>query len=361
MNIVFDDIIFSLQRAGGISVVWYELLSRMRDDGDLRPLYLDHGIGQNIFRQQLPIAEEKVIADIPCPAIMRYLPVKVPVNSPFLFHSSYYRYCTNPLAINITTVHDFTYEYFHSGVRKKVHSWQKSKAIRNSDYIICVSENTKKDLLSFFPGTDENRIRVIYNGVSDSYHPLSGQEGVSALPFQPQSYVLFVGDRAAYKNFQMCVQSVRQTQYNLVVVGKALTASERKQLNQELAPGRCSVMSYVSNEQLNILYNHAAALLYPSVYEGFGIPVLEAQKAGCPVIACNASSIPEVIATDSLLMGEASERCLIEKMELLSSKELVCHVREEGIRFAARFSWEKMVSQYMALYREAAQMKKMKW
>ena len=102
----------------------------------------------------------------------RYLPVTCKnVNESFIFHSSYFRISSNPNAINITTVHDFTYEYFYHGLHKWIHCWQKYYAIRKSKYVVCISENTKKDLLNFLPDVDEKKIHVIYNGVSDDYYP----------------------------------------------------------------------------------------------------------------------------------------------------------------------------------------------
>ena len=93
-----------------------------------------------------------------------------------VFHSSHYRIAKNPKAYNVTTVHDFTYELFSKGLAQKVHSWQKFKAIRKADVIVSISENTKKDILRFLPDIDPDKIRVIYNGVSDDYRPMSNSK-----------------------------------------------------------------------------------------------------------------------------------------------------------------------------------------
>jgi mannosyltransferase len=143
---------------------------------------------------------------------------------------------------------------------------------------------------------------------------------------------------------------VSQTDYHLVIVGKDLTPEEKKSINSKIPESRYHLMGYVPNSELNILYNHAAALVYPSAYEGFGIPVLEAQKAGCPVIACNNSSIPEVIGQTPLLMPKLSDEELIAKLRLLGNRDLMLQVRAEGLSNARRFSWQKMADGYTELY-----------
>ncbi|MGL4338752.1 MAG: glycosyltransferase family 4 protein, partial [Turicibacter sp.] len=194
-----------------------------------------------------------------------------------VFHSSYYRLPSHKELKVITTVHDFTYEKFIKGPAQWVHTWQKNRAIRNSDVVICVSHNTAKDLMQYCP-IDPQKIRVIHNGVSDSYHPLGG------LSSEQQQDVVFVGARSGYKNFKLTVESVA-TVANLslqIVGGGSLTKDEIKHLERYL-PNRYCWLGRLSDEELNKTYNQAYALLYPSSYEGFGIPVIEAMRAGCPV------------------------------------------------------------------------------
>ncbi len=109
----------------------------------------------------------------------------------------------------------------------------------------------------------------------------------------------------------------------------------------------------VSNPKLNLLYNYALCLIYPSAYEGFGIPILEAQKAGCPVIATANSSIPEVIGEGGLLMNKVSVNNLCELIfQIKNSPELVTTIVEEGIKNSKRFSWDICYEQTKALYKE---------
>jgi len=133
----YDNIIFSLQKAGGVSDYWFELLKRFKLNG-VQCFELDN---DNVFSSQLNLITRRE-SRIPL-KILRYLPFQKNLPAYSIFHSSYYRVSLQKNIANVTTVHDFTYEYFTKGFRQKVHTWQKSFAIRHSAGIVCVSENTK--------------------------------------------------------------------------------------------------------------------------------------------------------------------------------------------------------------------------
>lgn len=355
MNFIcLDNIIFSLQKSGGISVVWSELLKRLLLNDKFELYFLEFASSENLFRSLLNLStnNRKVYSTFSL-KYRRYLPVTIYRKTPFIFHSSYFRISSNPHAINITTVHDFTYEYFYHGLRKRIHCWQKYYAIKKSKYVICISENTKKDLLKFMPNVDERKIRVIYNGVSDDYYRISSDDFVDSIPYSAQSYLLFVGERKAYKNFEFIVKCFKNIDYNLVIVGSKLTELEIELLESHIPSGHYCYVGRVSNQRLNVLYNYAAALLYPSSYEGFGIPVIEAQKAGCPVIAFNSSSITEIIGDTPLLMNHLTSEEFISKINMLSDHSLIKKVIIDGLKNSNRFSWDNMYEQLMLLYAEA--------
>lgn len=351
MNIVFDNIVFSLQKSGGISVVWYELTKRYLKENGMNIQFVDNNEIDNPYRRLLNIDGFQLQKD-KLLLISRYLSVDVKYLNPFIFHSSYYRYCSNPKAINVSTVHDFTYDYYRKGPAKWLHCWQRNRAIRHSKLIVCISENTKKDLLKFLPDIDKKKVKVIYNGVSEDYHVLDNNEGLEGLPFARGQYLVFVGSRTGYKNFELVKKTVRKSDYYLVIVGSKLTEAEETDLQKYLPKERYCAMGFLPNKYLNIVYNNAAALVYPSAYEGFGIPVIEAQKAGCPVIAYNGSSIPEIIGKTPLMMNELTEEEMLCKIEMLSNSDLRMKVIADGLENSKRFSWDKMYQSYLELYKD---------
>lgn len=349
--IIIDNIVFYLQRSGGISVVWKELITRLSRNINLELAFIEYDRKPiNIFHEKLTLKNIYILR-LYCLSVQRFFNLKLSfLKHPYIFHSSYYRYSLNPKAINVTTVHDFTYEYYVKGWKQKLHTWQKNRAIRHSDYIICISENTKRDLLSFLPDVNPNKIKVIYNGVSDEYYPIINKQlCIPLLPFPENSYFIFVGSRVGYKNFQFAMEAVAKSGYNFVIVGTPLTSKEIEQL-EKCMQGRYKSMGYISNTDLNILYNCAFALIYPSSYEGFGIPVLEAQKASCPVIAYNSSSIPEIIGNTPLLLENLSIEAVEYCVQILENREMRMSIIENGIRNSKKFTWDKTYEELLQLY-----------
>jgi glycosyltransferase involved in cell wall biosynthesis len=360
MNLILDNIIFSLQNHGGISVVWYELVKRLLVDTDFEIQFLDN-LNNNYLRQQLEIPSANLLKDpqskLPF-RIQRYLNPKID-SEKAIFHSSYFRTVNNPNVLNITTVHDFTYEHYSRGLALKIHSLQKANAIKHSKRIISVSQNTKADLLHFYPKIEEEQVEVIYNGVSDDYFPIIEAEKSSVfelIPFHKGEYVISVGDRKSkYKNFRMLVDACHLSKFSLVLVGGgSLSKNEKLLLDEKVGQLNYIHLSGIENIQLNKLYNNAAFLIYPSSYEGFGIPIIEAQKAGCPVICSNKSSIPEVAGNAAFIIEDISSVRIAKILrDNLSRTNQVNKIIKEGFVNAQRFSWDKCYEQTKQVYLDA--------
>lgn len=348
MDIVLDNIIFSLQQAGGISAVWHNLVTGLEASG-LEPRYIEYeNVHENIWRRRAACDPGRII---PAGNFRKLLsqfehPV-VNSDTPFVFHSSYFRTCKSPAAINVTTVHDFTYSLLPATLKQRCRQWLNDKAILRSDAVVCVSHNTRRDLLRLLPQVDPVRVRVIRNGASPAYHRLGDRHADS--PYS--RHVLFVGGRQSYKNFQFAARAVACTSLSLLVVGAPLSNAERHMLDS-LMPGRWQSMAYPDDACLNQIYNEAYCLAYPSSNEGFGIPMVEAARTGCPVIALNRSSVPEVLGHTELLLDRLDQTLFLEKLESLADSDLRARVAEAQAAATADFTIEKMVADYVTLYRE---------
>lgn len=351
MKIFYDDIIFNLQKAGGISVYWHELINRILTD-KYDVFFIEHENENNIFRKDLEIPTFKKVKEKNIPInILRYLPLTLKVSPNSIFHSSYYRVSNQKNVLNIVTVHDFTYEYYIKGLAKKIHVIQKKNAIEKADGIICISENTKKDLLKFYPNVNEDKIEVIYNGVSDDFYKIEDSKDEFYEKYHNQKYIMFVGDRSDYKNFGIALNVVGKLKdFKLIIVGgKNLSENELEEIEGTL-DGRYEHLKGISNDKLNILYNNAFCLLYPSSYEGFGIPVIEAMKAGCPVIAMNRSSIPEVAGDAGILVDSEDYNEFINEIKKLENKSYRTDIELKGYNQAERFSWKKTYNDTIKFY-----------
>lgn len=354
-KVVIDNIVYSIQKIGGISQVFYEITTRLMRDSIYKVEFLEcENANENFYRKLLdiPIVSITYFAK-KWLKLFRYINPKPGIKDTYIFHSSYYRTSRDKSAINVTTVHDFTYERSKSrSFASLVHIWQQKRAVVNSDIVVCISENTKRDLLYYYKNIDENKIHVVYNGVSDEYKKLLSLDCIE-LPFEIKTYCIYVGVRRKYKNYDLVVDAISKTKYKLVLIGSSLTKEEKEVLDFKLGHDRYLCLSGVSNDRLNQLYNGAFCLLYLSSYEGFGIPCLEAQKAGCPVIAYNSSSIPEVVCNKNMLVDSLDVASVLNVINKLKSTEYRTQIINEGIAFAEKFSWDKTYRDLSALYQKA--------
>lgn len=358
MRIIFDNIIYSLQKSGGGSVYWSELNKRFNESTENEILFYDQNKNSdNIFRQQLKLKKIKQETFLVL-AIRRYLNFSNKIRYKAIFHSSYLRISKSKNAINITTIHDFTTEKFGKGFQKLINLQQKKNAVKNSRGIICISENTKKDLLHFIPNVKPERIKVIYNGVSkDFFHIEKSFDIADKDPrfneLENFKYLLYVGHRTSYKNFPLAVLAAAEVidKYKFLIIGEPLNYVEKKMLKKHLGDSYC-IISKLQPSKLNFLYNKAFVLLYPSSYEGFGIPLVEAMKAHCPVIAARTSSIPEVAGDAVILYEEINRDLIVEGINKLQDAEFRQNLISKGILQSKKFNWDKTYQQYLEFYKE---------
>lgn len=357
MNIIFDNIIFSLQQHGGVSVVWHELYKRFLNDKDFDVYFLKfnkyNALGKILEDDKVKFADNN-LKNLPIKFQRYFNPVAVSKEMG-IFHSSYYRTSSNSNLIDITTIHDFTYEYYIDGIAKIVHNFQKVRAARKSKKIICVSTNTKIDLLKFCPDINENNVEVVFNGVSEIYKPIevNNVELSLLIPFSKKEYVLYVGDRRSnYKNFKIAVEASSIANVPLVIVGGGLlTPLEIQLLDSLLGIQKYKSLTGISNSDLNLLYNCAGFLLYPTIYEGFGIPILEAQRTGCPVITSKLSSIPEVAGNGAFLIEEITAHKIAEIIIQSKSRDGFCkQIVENGFVNSEKYSWTKCYQDTKKVY-----------
>ena len=194
--LVLDAIYFSLQRHGGISVYFQQLLERLSRDRVATSLVLSGPVTQSI----VPPGESVCIVEQARRPLERYRKCRLPPEGA-VFHSSYYRLPSGRTLPTVVTVHDFTYERCVTGPRRWVHAAQKNAAIRAAQAIICVSDSTRQDLLELVGVTPTQQVHVIHNGVADTFRPVR-------LPPASPPFVLFVGQRPGYKNFRLVLEAM---------------------------------------------------------------------------------------------------------------------------------------------------------
>ena len=349
--ITFDGIIFSLRNSlGGIGVYFRELIRHAAMDAQPMQVLLHDpsltaaGLGCTPDKLQFRKARR----------LERYRSVDgLPEG---IFHSSYYRTAARRNVASVQTVYDFTYEKYGSGAAALAHSLQKRRAIARADAVMCISENTRQDLFEFLPSYPREKVFVTHLAASSQFRPLDAAtlESTAAVaqPGIHAPFVLFVSGRSTYKNFAAAVEAVRLAQnVALVCVGAGPFTPAELQLLETSLPGRYSHSGRIDMEGLNRLYNTAVCLLYPSLYEGFGIPPLEAMSAGCPFIALNRSSIPEVAGPAGILLDDPTPELMAAGiLKCMDSRERI-DLRARGLEQARKFSWENTYAETLRIYR----------
>ena len=364
MKIVLDNIIYSNDSKGaGISNYWFELSKfLLSSEQDEVYFYEDKDADLNFHRKQLAIPEKSIIVNAKSSSssiARRLAPVKLAINDYFLFHSSYYRSLAGKQPhCEVTTVHDFTHNYFATPLKRIVHNQSKYKSIRNANGVICISESTYKDLQKFCPPTKNQKVEIIPNGVGEEYYKVDRNkkeyQDFLVLNNITSPYILYVGSRVNYKNFDFVIQLLKEMpNMGLVIVGGALSTLELKAFDKNLL-SRTVTLSNVSNFHLNLLYNFAHAFLYPSSYEGFGIPLLEAMRAGCPAISLKNSSLIEVSGNAGILLEHPSVNDFKAAIDMLFEPHYRQDIIGKGFLHSQQYSWNRCATEthefYEAIY-----------
>lgn len=368
MRILYDGEVYDWQGAGGINRYFANIISRL--PADLEPVLLAGQMRDLNFpsHPNLRIYEYGVRS----PKVERFsyrlglyytklrdrLLTENCVRGRFdLVHPTYYKLMTRrPVgsyrAPTVLTVWDMIHELFPKEMDSTgEHAELKKKAILAAQRIICISENTKKDLLERYR-IDESRVSVTYLASEIDASLSYGPEPVSQRP-----YYLYVGSRSRYKNFDMLLDAFAKAvsvrpELGLCVVGGSFTEAEKRLIEDLKLTEHVEHYGYATDSHLAKLYRHSLALVYPSLYEGFGIPPLEAMSCGTVAVVSNASSLPEVVDDAGVLFDPRDTDELIDiLLSLLDDKGMRESLILRGGKRAKEFDWDKTVAQTVAIYR----------
>lgn len=265
-------------------------------------------------------------------------------------------------AKTVITVHDLAfvkYPQFYNFTKRWYKNLLAPSSINRADKIIAVSQTTKRDLIGQYD-IPEDKIKVIYNGVADKFKPLDLGEAEKERRKKKYSFkrfLLFVGTIEPRKNLKGLIESFseiskKEPDLGLVICGKLgwLTGDI---LNAMSKHPNILYLKYVSDEDLVELYNLAEIFVYPSFYEGFGFPPLEAMACGTPVIAGRTSSLPEVLGEAAWFIDPQDPRQIAQAIEkLLNDLGLCQNMIEKGFKQARTFTWKKTAEATWKLYQE---------
>lgn len=381
MKVLFDHQIFEHQRIGGVSRYFAEIIKNMPSSVDINVsveysfneylksldvpfVWKDQLLAYYSFLPSFEFKGKKRLYSI----VQKKYPQKYPdylaINNQKsvteikkgdfdIFHPTFFGdYYLDHLNGKpyVLTVHDMIIELYPEFINSPQFIARKKKLVDNAAHVIAVSENTKRDIINVF-GTPADKISVVY-------HASSLEKTDDRVAGLPSKYILYVGDRRlGYKNFSFFVSSlqsllIEDRDLNIVCTGDSFSSSELEYFNQLGIKDQIKIF-FVQDNQMYNLYNSAQMFVYPSYYEGFGIPILESFQAGCPLVLAKASCFNEV-AKDAGLYFESKSPVELRNavLNLLENNSLRDEFIAKGYNRLSDFSWKKSAEQTAEIYRK---------
>jgi len=370
MNVIVDGKAFQAQGQGGISRLFREILPRMCDlDKRLSVTLLTSGR----CRATLPVHPRiRRRSLFPIDDLLRPHRIWRPILDPArgviqraglagrggdVWHSTYYTSLNSWRGPAVVTVFDMIHErfpaFFDEGHDRRFRL-EKERCVRAADAVVCISDTTKRDLLDLYR-IDDSKVRVIPLAASPVFEKLArAGEALPGLADRP--FVIYVGDRSPYKNFPEVVRAYgswsRRDDIDLVVVGPAWSREERDLLASLRVAGRVRRLSGVDDRTLCRLYNKAMALIHPSLYEGFGIPLLEAMACGCPIIASRIPTTLEIAGDQPVYYEAGRPDGLVSALDAVRREGRDPERTRAGLAIAGKYSWTETARLTLSVYRE---------
>lgn len=361
MKILYDYQILVAQRYGGISRYYYELMRNINQNEKDHADVICFNNRNYYFQEYFPNQRDK-FGNIPLPTILNKIRGKLireihqwitirTLNRKYdIFHPTYY----NPYMINktnkkmVVTVYDMISEIYHNQFDDGERA-NKKAMMYAADCIIAISECTKQDIMKIYPDIPASKIVVI--PLATNMQQVKNQSLRSELP---EKYILFTGNRSGYKNFAVFVKGVlpvlrEDPELNVICTGGGPFKDEEINMMGEYA-GRFIQKNY-DDEMLAAAYSYAACFVFPSKYEGFGIPTLEAFACDCPTILSNSSCMPEVGGDAVCYFDPNNSQELTGCIQkVLSDTELRNEMIAKGRKQLKKFSWENTAKKTLECY-----------
>lgn len=360
MRVGYDEQAFLAQRRGGVTRYFVRLVEEFRADPGLGA---DPVLGWSMAPNE-HVLDAGLAAAVPLDrgrsefdplasgtAYLANLPARARARRADLLHYTFYhpRFLRGGSSVpTVTTVHDMIPELYPELFARNPHL-HKAEYVRRSDLVLCVSEATRQDLIRLHgdPGVP---VVVSHLGVDRNFRP-----GLERLPGMPPRYVLFVGRRGGYKDFGVLVEALAQARLAgawLVAVGGGPLTDDEQDLLRRAGLGERWRQVSASEADLPHWYSCADLFVFPSRYEGFGLPTLESMAAGCPTVLARSSSLPEVggDACDYFTPGDPADLAEV-LVKLWEDEETRRRRAADGVARAAEFTWRRTAETTSAAYR----------
>ena len=357
MRLAFDEQIFAAQHYGGISRLFAELSKQFLREGSLdvellpldAPVVNRYLLDDPYLRDQLKVSD----AGSTMAALARYFVRMRPRTSVDVIHNTFYLphgLAGYPKARRVVTVHDMIPELLPKSRRRLDFITLKKRYVMSADHVICVSEATRNDMLRVY-GDIKAPISVVHHGVDPIFRP-----GDPRVPGLPDRYLLFVGNRGQYKDANVLLSAFaamrKKADWVALVFtgGGAFTRAERAQ-QQELGIADRVIQISLKDTAMSGAYGNALMCVFPSRFEGFGLPALEAMACGTPALLAQGSSLPEVGGDAAKYFTPGDAQDLSVAIEgLLTDEQERNRMKIAGISRAQGFTWGTAAAKTAGIY-----------
>lgn len=369
LQIVVDGSVFHLQPYGGVSNIFNETLPRICSLNDDVFIYLV--LQSQLISRRIP--EHSRIKNIFIPPIYTFKPWRIwhyftssSINLFYkkqvlhyyvgntkktIYHSTYYE--TMPIwsGPQVVSVYDLIYEKFYNFFAENIDPEieKKARAIRAADWLLCISESTRNDLVEYYR-IPEVKTQVIHL----SHHPIYSQRTEPNALKADYPFILYVGTRGNYKGFGDLIHAYsnwsQKKDIRLLLAGPDWGTEEIKHVRE--FKENIVIMPNISDDMLCDLYNQALAFIYPSYYEGFGIPLLEAMACGCPVVASKIPTSLEVAESIPFYFDCGNLDGMINALDQAISTSKDSNRIAQGIKRSQQFSWDKTAEDTLKFYQK---------
>lgn len=355
LNIISDGWIYKYQKFGGINTYFDRLMAYTAHQCRWQ-VTLDKVLPDLTFRKSTPTFDYNFRSGISdrFDFRMNRLKWKQKDHQVDLYHPTYYAWvsCAEPEKLKkplVCTLHDCIHERYPEHQTKDPFTIPaKREMIAKADRLICISQNTADDIDFFYPGNNE-KIRVILSG-SDLAPP--GHDRAAT-----QDYFAFVGNRSGYKNFRVVLDALFKCNQagqslKLRISGPPPTEEEKSETHKLQLQDQIEWCGFLDEADLSEFYFNAIALIYPSLYEGFGLPALDVMASGSTVIAHDGSSLPEVVGKGGLLVDCTHSEIVAEAMMSLMNTHTRTGLQKEANRQAQLLTWNSTALHTVDVYKE---------
>jgi len=298
-----------------------------------------------------------------------HVPLVLWREKPDVYHAPHYVLPAAVMSPSVVTIHDCIHLMFPQYLpNRRAYLYARAvmwAAARRADAILTVSEASKRDILRFFDVKPE-KVVVVHNGIDERFWTPPAEEDVARVRERYQlghGFVLYAGNIKPHKNLVRVIEAfdeIRRGDFEelkLLIIGDEISKMPalRRAVHQHHLHKHVRFLGYVSDETLAILYRLAAAFVFPSIYEGFGLPPLEAMASGTPVVTSNVSSLPEVTGDAAVLVNPHDTGSIVAGVRrVLSDPAFADQLRQKGLVRAREFSWERSVAKTRDLYERVA-------